>query len=132
MPLMFKPARDPLEHSGVPDVDTSLPLAACQRCGEIVCCCMGDEEATSELQESAQRPTRHVTWRSRNASSWPSRRSRARTMLACACLYGARYPRPRRMAPARRPSYDPQRGRIHPENGGVADNGERTIIAPAI
>src|SRR3954452_24666871 len=72
MPTMFEPAADALAYRGVPNIDAPLPLVARERCGEIVCRCLGDEAATSDLQESAQQPTRHVTWRPSDASSWPS------------------------------------------------------------
>jgi hypothetical protein len=50
---MFEPTRDVLTYWGVPDVDTPLPLAACEECGEIVCRCVSVDGAEAELDETA-------------------------------------------------------------------------------
>jgi hypothetical protein len=49
---MFEPIADVLEYWGVPDVDTSLPLVACAKCGGIICRCVTVDGKLPELDET--------------------------------------------------------------------------------
>ena len=52
---MVEPIPDILAYWGVPDGDTPWPLAACPKCGGVVCRCLAVKEAKPELDESASR-----------------------------------------------------------------------------